>query len=92
VDKTKAGIIIPNTAKKKPQEGTVIAVGSGKQVDGKLIPLDVKNRRQNIFWQVFRQRDQVGRRGIYAELDKAATCRRPRRITYSFETETDPIR
>ena len=37
------GIIIPDTAKEKPQEGEVIAVGKGKRLDdGKLAPLDVK--------------------------------------------------
>jgi chaperonin GroES len=37
------GIIIPDTAKEKPQEGEVIAVGAGKRLDdGKLAPLDVK--------------------------------------------------
>ncbi len=42
-EKTKGGIIIPDTAKEKPQEGKVIAVGKGKITeDGKLIPLDVK--------------------------------------------------
>ena len=42
-DKTKGGIIIPDTAKEKPQEGKVIAVGKGKVTeDGKVIPLDVK--------------------------------------------------
>jgi len=42
-EKTKGGIIIPDTAKEKPQEGKVIAVGKGKANDeGKLIPLDVK--------------------------------------------------
>ena len=41
--KTAGGIIIPDTAKKKPQEGKVIAAGSGKSgKDGKRIPLDVK--------------------------------------------------
>ena len=39
----KGGIIIPDTAKEKPQEGEVIAVGNGKKnEDGNLIPLDVK--------------------------------------------------
>ena len=39
----KGGIIIPDTAKEKPQEGTVIAIGSGKLDDnGKRIPLEVK--------------------------------------------------
>jgi len=39
----KGGIIIPDTAKEKPQEGTVIAVGAGKLDEkGKRVPLDVK--------------------------------------------------
>ncbi len=39
----KGGIIIPDTAKEKPQEGEVIAVGKGKKTeDGKVIPLDVQ--------------------------------------------------
>ena len=41
-EKTAGGIIIPDTAKEKPQEGKVVAVGSGKREDGKVIPLDVK--------------------------------------------------
>ena len=42
-DKTKGGIIIPDTAKEKPMEGLVISVGKGKTADdGKLIKLDVK--------------------------------------------------
>ena len=42
-EKTKGGIIIPDTAKEKPQEGKVVAVGRGKKTDeGKVIPLDVK--------------------------------------------------
>ena len=41
--KTKGGIIIPDTAKEKPQEGEVVAAGSGaKSEDGKVTPLDVK--------------------------------------------------
>jgi len=39
----KGGIIIPDSAKEKPQEGEVVAVGNGKKTeDGKVIPLDVK--------------------------------------------------
>jgi chaperonin GroES len=38
----KGGIIIPDTAKEKPQEGEVIAVGAGKREKGELVPLDVK--------------------------------------------------
>ncbi|MGQ9655285.1 MAG: co-chaperone GroES [Thermodesulfobacteriota bacterium] len=42
-EKTKGGIIIPDTAKEKPIQGKVIAVGKGKLTeDGKLIPLEVK--------------------------------------------------
>jgi chaperonin GroES len=41
-ESVKGGIIIPDTAKEKPQEGEVIAVGSGKREKGELIPLDVK--------------------------------------------------
>ena len=42
-EKTKGGIIIPDTAKEKPLEGVVVAVGSGKALkNGKVVPLDVK--------------------------------------------------
>ncbi|BCM17749.1 co-chaperone GroES [Mesorhizobium sp. J8] len=42
-EKTAGGIIIPDTAKEKPQEGEVIAVGPGaRDESGKLVPLDVK--------------------------------------------------
>ena len=42
-EKTKGGIIIPETAKEKPQEGKVVAVGRGKMTEeGKVIPVDVK--------------------------------------------------
>jgi chaperonin GroES len=48
-EKTKGGIIIPDTAKEKPQEGRVVAVGPGKHEDGKLIPLDVKEGDKILF-------------------------------------------
>jgi chaperonin GroES len=42
-ERTKGGIVIPDTAKEKPQEGKVVAVGKGKySEDGKLIPIEVK--------------------------------------------------
>jgi chaperonin GroES len=42
-EKTKGGIIIPDTAKEKPQEGEVVAVGAGTRDEaGKLVPLEVK--------------------------------------------------
>ena len=49
-EKTKGGIIIPDTAKEKPQEGQVIAVGKGKlNEDGKVTPLDVKVHDRVLF-------------------------------------------
>ena len=42
-EKTAGGIIIPDTAKEKPQRGEVIAIGAGTRTDdGKLIPIDIK--------------------------------------------------
>jgi chaperonin GroES len=49
-EKTKGGIIIPDTAKEKPIEGKVIAVGKGKvREDGKIQPLDVKKGDRILF-------------------------------------------
>jgi chaperonin GroES len=49
-EKTSGGIIIPDTAKEKPQEGKVIAVGAGKMdEDGKRISLDVKKGDRVLF-------------------------------------------
>ena len=49
-EKTKGGIIIPDTAKEKPMEGKVVAVGSGvRGEDGKLVPLDVKKGDKILF-------------------------------------------
>jgi len=39
---TASGLVIPDTAKEKPQEGTVLAVGPGRFEDGQRLPLDVK--------------------------------------------------
>jgi len=49
-EKTKGGIIIPDTAKEKPSEGLVKAVGKGKvSDDGKKLPLDVKKNDRILF-------------------------------------------
>ena len=49
-EKTKGGIIIPDTAKEKPQEGEVIAVGPGaRDESGKIHPLDVKSGDRILF-------------------------------------------
>lgn len=49
-DKSKGGIFLPDTAKEKPQEGKVIAVGSGKVLsDGKIVALDVRPGNKILF-------------------------------------------
>src|SRR6476660_6103530 len=49
-EKTKGGIIIPDTAQEKPQEGEVIAVGpGGRDENGKLIPIDLKPGNRVLF-------------------------------------------
>ncbi len=47
---TTGGIIIPDSAKEKPQEGEVVAIGNGKRLDdGKVVPLDVKKGDRILF-------------------------------------------
>ncbi|HOB91730.1 MAG: co-chaperone GroES [Bacillota bacterium] len=46
---TKGGIVIPDTAKDRPQEGEVVAVGPGKYEDGKRVPMEVKVGDRVIF-------------------------------------------
>jgi len=41
-EKTKGGIILPDTAKEKPQEGEIVSIGSGRTEDGKKVELEVK--------------------------------------------------
>lgn len=49
-EKTKGGIIIPDTAKEKPQQGKIVAVGNGRTTeDGKVIPLNVKVGEKVLF-------------------------------------------
>jgi chaperonin GroES len=49
-ERTKGGIVIPDTAKEKPQEGKVIAVGKGKYTDeGKLTPIEVRSGDKILF-------------------------------------------
>ena len=49
-EKSKGGIIIPDTAKEKPQEGKIVAVGKGKvSEDGKITPVDVKVNDRVLF-------------------------------------------
>ena len=46
---TVSGIVLPDTAKEKPQRGNVLAVGPGRYEDGKLVPLDVEKGDEIIF-------------------------------------------
>ena len=60
------GLYIPDTAKEKPQEGEVVAVGKGKRLeDGKVIPLGRRRWRPYPLRQVLRQRYQAGRRRAF---------------------------
>ena len=54
----KGGIIIPDSAKEKPQEGEVIAVGAGKREKGERVPSGRQRRRSRAVRQVQRQRNQ----------------------------------
>ena len=64
-DKTAGGIIIPDTAKEKPQTGEVISVGpGGRDESGKLIPIDLKVGDTVSVRQVVRHRGQDRRRRI----------------------------
>ena len=60
-EKTKGGLIIPDTAKEKPQEGKVIAVGKGRSnEDGKLCPLDVHKGDRVLFTKYAGSEIEVG--------------------------------
>ena len=49
-EKTAGGIVLPDTAKDKPKQGTVVAVGTGKQLDdGKVVPVGVKKGDKVLF-------------------------------------------
>ena len=49
-EKTKGGIVLPDTAKEKPQQGKVMAVGTGRILeDGKVVPLEVKKGDKILF-------------------------------------------
>ena len=60
-EKTKGGIIIPDTAKEKPQQGKVIAVGKGRvNDDGKIRPLDVQKGDRILFGKYSGSEMQIG--------------------------------
>ena len=88
-ERTKGGIIIPDTAKEKPQEGKVVAVGKGKYGDdGKLIPLEVKAGDKILFGKYSGSEVQARRRGAHDH----ARGRHPgnHRIDISACTQANP--
>jgi chaperonin GroES len=78
---TASGIVLPDTAKEKPQRGTVLAVGPGRYEDGKLVPLDVVQGDEVIYSKYGGTEVKVGvdeylilrESDILAKVDKAAT-------------------
>ena len=74
-DTTRGGIIIPDSAKDKPQEGEVISAGKGKiSEEGKVRPLDVKEGDHSVR-QVFRHRDQDRWRRLHHHARRRSTRR-----------------
>ena len=77
---TASGIVLPDTAKEKPQRGKVLAVGSGRYEDGKLVPLDVAVGDEIIYSKYGGTEVKVGldeylilrESDILAKVDKAA--------------------
>lgn len=49
LEKLKSGIVLPDSAKEKPQQGEVVSVGEGKYISGKLVPLSVKKNDKILF-------------------------------------------
>ena len=80
-EKTKGSIIIPDTAKEKPQEGEVVAVGPGGRDDsGKLIPLDLRRRPDPVRQMVRHGNQDARRRSPHHEGERRDGGRRkPRR-------------
>jgi chaperonin GroES len=77
---TVSGIVLPDTAKEKPQRGTVLAVGPGRYEDGKLVPLDVATGDEIIYSKYGGTEVKVGldeylvlrESDVLAKVDKAA--------------------
>ncbi len=59
-DKTKGGIVLPDSAKEKPQQAKVIAVGSGKVIGDKIVPLEVKKGNKILFGKYSGDEVKVG--------------------------------
>ncbi len=77
VEKTRGGIIIPDSAKERPLEGNVVAVGSGKRLeDGTLVSLDVKAGDRILFGKYAGTRLHIERNPLAAPLRRG-----PARLT-----------
>lgn len=59
-DKTKGGIVLPDSAKEKSQQAKVIAVGSGKVIGDKIVPLEVKKGNKILFGRYSGDEVKVG--------------------------------
>lgn len=59
-DKTKGGIVLPDSAKEKSQQAKVIAVGSGKVIGDKIVPLEVKKGNKILFGKYSGDEIKVG--------------------------------
>jgi len=55
-EQMRGGLHIPDTAKEKPQQGDIIAVGAGRFDEGKRVPMEVKSWRQGALWEIQRHR------------------------------------
>ena len=62
---TASGIVLPGSAKEKPQMAEVVAVGPGGMVDGKEVKMEVASRRQSNHQQICRHRSKIRRRRIH---------------------------
>ncbi len=83
--KTAGGILIPDTAKEKPQRGEIVAVGKGKETeDGKVLPDGRQSRRQGAFRQICRHRNKDRRRRLSDHARRRHPRRRLNRLNLGF--------
>jgi hypothetical protein len=89
-DKTAGGIIIPDTAKEKPSQGEITAVGpGGRDESGKLIPIDLKVGDRVLFGKMVRHRGQARRSGAadhegerhHGRSHRSARCKEEGRVS-----------
>src|SRR5699024_12478727 len=81
---TASGIVLPGSAQEKPQEGKVIAVGSGKMVDGKKVELEV-NENDHVVFSKFAGTEVKYKENEYLKIGRAS-CRERGKITATAVT------